>query len=212
MAEFPTTASPKKKKTTTLKDEVKAEAKRFQDLMALHRNTFTATPMFRSMCDQTFKTVDVDKSGTVNLSEAYIAVLLFYSKMSMFVKGLIPPSIDEVRDLLIQVAGDEKEIDADHFVILLTMLLEHLIFRVLLQILITFVVIPPLAAKLWDLYYNVYLTETFLFSICLPRAIGVNFVVTLLISTAVPLILRTYEKTTEHRLTSSSKKLRMKIS
>ena len=111
---------------------------RFEKLVSSHRNAFTSSKMFHGMCHSAFETVDISKNGAVGLAEAYVAVLLFYARLSKFAKGLTPPKVDEVETLFKKVAHDDDELDEDGFAALLTLLLEHLIFRVLLETLITF--------------------------------------------------------------------------
>mmetsp|Transcript_8833 Transcript_8833/g.12290 ORF Transcript_8833/g.12290 Transcript_8833/m.12290 type:complete len:226 (+) Transcript_8833:154-831(+) len=169
----------------------------WQSFVGKHKNLFTSSSLFTNMCKSVFEKVDIDSSGTVGVSECYVAILLFYLKLSVLVKGLTPPTIEDVRKFVRTVAAqsdgkEEEEVDLQEFQTLLTLLLEHLIRRVLLQIAIAFFIIPIIAAHIWDIYNAIYLKNTFVGSF-IPRPIGVNLSVTLLLSTIVPFILKRFE-------------------
>lgn len=144
------------------KDKLKLKAKKIESLLEKHRNAITSSRIFRNMCAETFRKVDLDHSGKVDVKEAYVAVLLFYLKMSIVVKGLTPPTINDVRNIVHTVSfdNDSEQIDEEEFVTLIVLLFEHLVGRVLLQMCVSFAIIPIVAAKCWDLYYFFYLRDT----------------------------------------------------
>lgn len=172
-------------------DQFSAHAMKLEAMIAKKRNAFTSSAYFRSLCAEAFEKVDIDNNGTVDVTETYVAVLLFYSKLSVYVKGLTPPEVDDVRKIVATVALDEENVGRDEFVTLLSLLFEHLVGRVLLQVCLSFFILPIVATQFWDLYHYYYLHDNW----WIPRAIGVNLFTTLLLLTATPYMLLKYEST-----------------
>lgn len=183
--------------------KLKAHALKAEKMLHRHRNTITSSGWFQRKCRQAFVDVDIDKNGHVDLKETYIAVLLFYSKLSTAVKGLIPPKIDDVKAIIEVVAANDESITEDEFVTLIVVLLEHLVKRVVLQIALAFMVTPLIAAYAWDLYSHFYVKGTFL-AILFPRPIGVNLFAAIAVSTFVPFALALFELDSKEFIESSA--------
>ncbi|KAJ1457417.1 hypothetical protein M885DRAFT_514941 [Pelagophyceae sp. CCMP2097] len=172
-----------------------AEVQRLQGLAAARKNAITSSAWFRRTCKSTFDQVDFDKSGRVDVTETYVAVLLFYIKASVLAKGLIPPKIEDVRKLVNKVADPAHagEIDSDEFVTLCVILFEHLVGRVALQIFFAFFAAPLLAANAVSLYYRYYVKGTAI-AYVFSTSIAAQFVASAILMTALPLALTEYEK------------------
>lgn len=127
-------------------DELKAQIRGFQ-------NFFTKTKYFQRSCDQVFKSVDYDNSNYVSSEEAYIAVLFLYIKLAPFLRGLVPPTLVQVQDLMKTVPhdGDVKQLDVQQFRFFCTVLLANLSGRILLQVVFTFFLTPIITSYLSDL-------------------------------------------------------------
>lgn len=177
---------------------LKEHAKMIKKLADKHRNALTSTPMFKNAAKSVFDQVDIDKSGRVDEKELFVAVLLFYSKMSAFVKGLLPPKFDDIRVLMKNVASKDHpdELDEVEFETLLMLMFEHMMGRVLVQCFMAFFVTPILASFCADLYYKFYVAGT-AFSWLWSRAIAVNLFASAVVSLVIPRVLVFYEQKSE---------------
>ena len=63
--------------------------------------------LVEKLCTQMFHLVDTDKINSVDLKEMYIATLLLYLKLSLFVVGLTPPTEKHFIDIM-EVYGYTK--------------------------------------------------------------------------------------------------------
>lgn len=128
----------------------------------------TSTQMFKDGVKEVFKSVDMDKSGTIDQKELYIAILLFYCKLASMVKGLVPPKKKDI-DIIMKkynIAEDEG-LNLEQFTEVMTIVLGNITSRVLLQLGIFFLLIPIFSTLFILLYrwlYNPHWVMNFLIS------------------------------------------------
>lgn len=158
----------------------------------LYENIITRSSYFNRLCEEVFKTVDFDKNHIVDSKEAYVAVLLLYIKLALFIRGLTPPQQVVVDHLMATVGADEhKGLDMDQFKAFCTILCADLVGRILIQSLFAFLIIPILATNTINYGCSKYT------DICayidrhdyLPSGVPVTIVSTILVMTVVPWIL-----------------------
>lgn len=73
---------------------------------------------FRLLCDETFREVDADNSGTVDEGELYVAVLLVYLAVNRAVRvvcAVKPPPRDVVTRIFRSVCGERSDLTEAHF-------------------------------------------------------------------------------------------------
>eukprot|EP01065_Artemidia_motanka_P018260 TRINITY_DN21579_c0_g1_i1.p1 TRINITY_DN21579_c0_g1~~TRINITY_DN21579_c0_g1_i1.p1 ORF type:complete len:326 (+),score=111.53 TRINITY_DN21579_c0_g1_i1:76-978(+) len=110
------------------------------------RNRFTSSRRFKKACRDAWKQCDLDNSGTVDVAEVYVGVLLLYLKLSRFVPGCVPPDKARIAELVRQMDVDGSgTLDEDEFMHLATVLCEHIAGRVAVEG-FTLYVLGPLMA------------------------------------------------------------------
>ena len=170
----------------SIEKQLTARALKLKALVDDHKNVITSMPLFKTAVKSAFQSVDLDNSGRVDVNECYIAVLLFYSKMGAYVKGLLPPKLKDIQVLFADVASDEHpgDLDVEEFTALLIILMENVGGRVLFQIVLAFFVTPVVANLGCDLYYRFYVQGNALYSMVFSKAIITNMIAAAIVSAA----------------------------
>ena len=210
MAAEPPAAPPPAAKSDLRKSisvEFNTQAARLKALVEGKKNFITSSPLFTKGLASAFEAVDLDKSGRVDVNECYIAILLFYSKLGAYVKGLLPPKLDQIKAIVHDVGSDEHpgELNLEEFEAMLVILLEHVGGRVLFQVLLAFFFTPVFSAFFADVYYRVYVQGSaiaFLYS----KSIVTNMVAAAIVSLVIPSALDMYEKKTIEARAKAEKK------
>ena len=91
---------------------------------------------FEIFCRQIFTECDIDKSGTVDVTEVQVMVLLLYVRINKFTAGrCVPPSRKEIEAMVRFADIDERgNLDVEEFIVLAHVLCEAVATRVLVQI------------------------------------------------------------------------------
>ena len=111
----------------------------------------------KKACKDVFEGIDIDKSGTLDISEVYIGVLLVYCKLGAFVAGLTPPPLQSIEQLLKEVDLDNNgSLDVEEFTALCSILLGGITTRVIGQLFLQLFFIPCLSSFLLTRIGNYY--------------------------------------------------------
>lgn len=178
--------------TTAATNEQETKTLKLRVVRKLYENVITRSSYFNRMCEEVFKTVDYDKNHTVDSKEAYVAVLLLYIKLAMFVRGLTPPQQAVVDHLMVTVGADEhKGLDMEQFKAFCTILCADLVGRITVQSIFAFLIVPVVASN------TINFGCTKFPDVCtfvdkhdyLPSGVPVTIVSTILVMTVVPWVL-----------------------
>ena len=120
---------------------VMATSGKLRDKLSKHADLLT-----KKACADVFAGIDNDKSGSLDISEVYIGVLLVYCKLGAFVAGLTPPPMQSIEQLLKEVDLDKNgSLDVEEFTALCSILLGGITTRVIGQLFLQLVGIPYLS-------------------------------------------------------------------
>jgi len=165
---------------------------RLKVVRKLYENFITRSSYFNRLCEEVFKTVDYDKNHIVDSKEAYVAVLLLYIKLALFVRGLTPPQQTVVDHLMVTIGADEhKGLDLDQFKAFCTILCADLVGRITIQSIFAFLIVPVVATNAINFGCSKF-TDICLFidrHDYLPSGVPVTIVSTILVMTLVPWVL-----------------------
>ena len=158
----------------------------------VYENFITRSSYFNRLCEEVFKTVDYDKNNIVDSKEAYVAVLLLYIKLALFVRGLTPPQQSVVDHLMVTIGADEhKGLDLDQFKAFCTILCADLVGRITIQSIFAFLIVPIVATNTINFGCSKF-TDVCVFidrHDYLPSGVPVTIVSTILVMTFVPWVL-----------------------
>jgi hypothetical protein len=108
------------------------------------------------MCDASFELVDVDGSGTVDVTELYSGLLLIHLKLGMYAGPAACRPLDRVRVAAVFArfdSNDSGHLDRDEFRQVMLVLFSNVVLRVLVQWSMTILIVPLVAQVLLDGIY-----------------------------------------------------------
>ena len=110
------------------------------------RLTKEADLITKKACKDVFAGIDNDASGSLDISEVYIGVLLVYCKLGAFVAGLTPPPLQSIEQLLKEVDLDKNgSLNVEEFTALCSILLGGITTRVIGQLFLQLFAVPYLS-------------------------------------------------------------------
>lgn len=150
----------------------------------------TSTKIFKDGVKEAFNMVDMDKSGTIDNKELYIAILLVYCKLASMVKGLVPPKKKDISMIMKKYnIADDEGLDLEQFTAVMTVLLGNITSRVLLQLSIFFFLIP-IFSTLFILLYKWLYNPSWVMNFLISSGLVTTMLSTLISTFLTPIILQ----------------------
>jgi hypothetical protein len=110
------------------------------------KNWLVKSKRFKKMVKDSFEDTDVDKSGTLDVNEVYIAVLKLYLTINGFCKGAVPPTRDDIEKLVDKFDDPGTfSLKEDQFLEFCQFLCTQIATRVMVQMILQFALVPILA-------------------------------------------------------------------
>jgi hypothetical protein len=130
------------------------------------KNRFVNSKRFQDMCKNAFEQVDLDKSNSLDENEVYIAVLLLYLKIAGICKGAVPPTRDDIIDLMTQFESPKspKQLDYKHFEQFCQYLCSQIAGRVATQMFMQMALAPLLGlvvCHFWEMLMLAYAKDLY---------------------------------------------------
>lgn len=129
--------------------------------------TFTGSSFFRKLCDDTFDSIDVDKSGKINESELYQGLLLIHLKLGLYFgpAACKPISLDRTKFIFEKLdTNRDGSLDKEEFRKVLALLMGNVVSRIFFQFVCTLLIVPFLATMILEKTVDGYgiVTESWL--------------------------------------------------
>lgn len=158
------------------------------------RDRFVSSERFQKWVRGVFEQVDTDKSGSLDVNEVYIAILLLYLQINGVCKGARPPTRERVEELFKDcVPANQAVMRFDQFQTFCEFLCSQIASRVFVQMVLQYAVAPALGLLAMEVSKLIMgrvapgMKEWL--GVIVPEVVSITLVVSMAVSLLVPTLM-----------------------